>query len=47
MTDTKAPCPTCSELVDTWLLCEHDDPDTGPLCVDVCCPHWHETKKAA
>lgn len=45
--DDRAACPTCGDDIAAVLLCDHDDPDTGPLCVDRCCPHWHEGEKAA
>lgn len=42
MTDKEAVCPTCWTEITTDLLCEHDDPDTGPLCTNRCCGFWHE-----
>jgi hypothetical protein len=45
--DDRATCPGCGDDIGTWLLCEHDDPATGPLCVDRCCPAHHDDTKAA
>ncbi len=47
LADNTAVCPGCSDAIEAVLLCEHDDPDTGPLCVDRCCPYHHGSLEAA
>lgn len=44
--DDRAACPGCGDDVWTWLLCGCDD-ETGPLCVDRCCPSTHNEPEAA
>lgn len=48
MTPELATCPECSRDLPTYLLCEHDIQDTGPLCVR-CCDllHRHDGREAA
>ncbi len=40
--ENTAVCPRCWDAINTADLCEHDDPDTGPLCRDRCCRYWHD-----
>lgn len=45
--DDHSACPKCSHETHHIDFCDHDDPDTGPLCRDICCPRWHETLENA
>lgn len=38
-------CPGCGGDVEPDELCGCDDPDTGPLCINRCCPREHRQRQ--
>ena len=44
--DLTPSCPGCgADLDDYEQLCGCDNEDTGPLCVNRCCPNEHRTNQ--